>query len=789
MTAEIVLVLAILAVVILVLMTEWMPLEVLALLVLGILAVTGLVDPIEALAGFSNPAVVTIWAVFILSGGLTRTGIADILGRSLLRLVGKNSSRLVIVIMVISGGLSSFMNNIAVAALMLPVVMDLARKTGQSPSLLLMPLAYGTLLGGLTTMIGTPPNILVSEALRANNLEPFKLFDFSPIGLLVMGIGTLFVALVGVRLLPKSSALVSAEGLSKNGGLAQYRLQERVFRIKIPEHSALIGKTLVESHLGSSLGLNVIGITRGRISTLAPEISEVIRMGDELIVEGRFDRIVEMNNWGQLLNEIPLPAQSSLHEYGLEVAEIPLGAGPEWLGQTIAETEFRNRYGLNILSIKRQGDTITEHVKFVPLREGDILVVCGPLDRVLALSQETGFLPPTLLAPSEVRRTYGFGKEIRLLSVPNDSQLLGQSVTESCLGDALDVQILCIVREDGTALIPASDMLFEPGDRLIISGLSDMIAVFLLRGLEGVFVRGDERFEDVSILENEKVGLVEVVLSPYSNLLGHTLQEIKFREKYGVTVLAAWRKGEVKRSGLRDLRLQLGDALLLFGDWKRLALLGRAPDFLMLTENMQEPAREEKAKVALAIMGAVLLPVILGWVPIYIAVVIGAALMVLSKCLTMEEAYRYIEWKAVFLIAGMLPLGVALEKSGAAALIAASVIDILGPYGPHAILFGMMSITFLATSIIPTAALVVLMVPIALKTSTGLGISPYPLMMGIAMAASSSFTSPISHPANVLVMGPGGYRFMDYVKVGVPLTLLILVVLMIAIPLFWPLVP
>jgi len=161
--------------------------------------------------------------------------------------------------------------------------------------------------------------------------------------------------------------------------------------------------------------------------------------------------------------------------------------------------------------------------------------------------------------------------------------------------------------------------------------------------------------------------------------------------------------------------------------------------------------------------------------------------MVLTKCLTMDEAYRYIEWKAVFLIAGMLPLGVALDTSGAASLVAENVISLLGPFGPYGVLFGLLIITFIATSIIPTAALVVLMVPIALKTSSGLGISPYPLMMGIAMAASSSFTSPISHPANVLVMGPGGYKFLDYIKVGVPLTLVILAVLMVTIPVFWPL--
>ncbi len=293
--------------------------------------------------------------------------------------------------------------------------------------------------------------------------------------------------------------------------------------------------------------------------------------------------------------------------------------------------------------------------------------------------------------------------------------------------------------------------------------------------------------EDASILQSDTVGFVEVILSPHSVLVGQTLQEISFREKFGLNVLAILRKGKVIRTGLRDLQIQLGDALLLHGEWKKLAVLGRESDFVVLTEKMQEPAREEKAKTALTIMAVVLLPVIFGWVPIYIAVVIGAAFMVLTNCLTMEEAYLYIEWKAVFLIAGMLPLGVALDKTGAASMVAEKVIAVLGPFGPYGVLFGLLSITFIGTSIIPTAALVVLMVPIALETSAGLGISPYPLMMGIAMAASASFTSPISHPANVLVMGPGGYKFMDYVKVGLPLTLVILALLMVIIPIFWPL--
>ena len=587
-------------------------------------------------------------------------------------------------------------------------------------------------------------------------------------------------------MLPKQSPFASEQKDEKQI-ISQYRIQERLFRIRIPKNSALVGHTLASSHLGSRLSLNVIGINRGRQTSLAPDASEKIQPDDELIVEGRLDRIQEMNNWGQLLSESVHPNQNPLLGFGMHVAEVQLSSNSPWLGKTLSELGFRNRYGLNVLKILRVDREISMNIKSQQLSAGDVLVVHGRVHSIEQLAEVDGIIAPVVLNDDEVKEKYEREKKIRLFSIPNTSRLLGMTVSESCLGDALDVQILAIVREDNSAVVPASNLIFEPGDRLVVSGMSDLVGILLMQGLEAVFDKDQAAVEDVSILQSDTVGLVEVILSPYSVLGGQTLQEISFREKYGLTVLAIWRKGAVIRTGLRDLQLQLGDALLLFGDWKKLSVLGREPDFVVLTEKMQEAAREEKAKTALFIMAAVLLPVIFDWVPIYIAVVIGAAFMVLTKCLTMEEAYRYIEWKAVFLIAGMLPLGVALDKTGAASMVAESVIAVLGPFGPYGVLFGLLSITFIATSIIPTAALVVLMVPIALKTSAGLGISPYPLMMGIAMAASSSFTSPISHPANVLVMGPGGYKFLDYVKVGVPLTLVILALLMVIIPLFWPL--
>ncbi len=786
MSLEIVMVLVILVAVIFFLVTEWVPLEVLALLVMGVLAITGIVTSKEALAGFSNPAVVTIWAVFILSGGLTRTGIAGILGRQMLKVAGQKDTTLVVVIMVISGLLSAFMNNVAVAALMLPVVMDIARKTDRSPSILLMPLAYGCLLGGLTTMIGTPPNILVTEALEENNLEPFSLFDFSPVGLCVMVSGILFVTFIGTRLLSGRRAAEDASGKGRDI-LSQYRLHDHLFQIRIHDDSALVDRSLARSRLGAALGLNVVGIIRGNETLLAPSVSEVLQRGDQLIVEGKLDRIREMYLWWQLFADTATIGPEVLFSHGMLVARLRLVPDSPFENQTLPDIGFRSRFGLNALAIESGGELVVEDLKARPLRPGDTLLVHGPAERLGELKEDSGFLPPEEVAPEEMSLPDELGRRLRRVRVPDTSKLVGMSLSESRLGDAVDVQILYILRRDGNALIPGPDDLFEADDVLVVSGRPVMIEILLMQGLEGVFVEDSIGRSDPTMLEDEQVGLVEVMLSPHTQLSGMTLGQMNFREKYGLTALAVWRGGKAYREGLRDMPLHFGDALLLYGDWRKINQLGREPDFLVLTETAQEVPRQEKAKVALAIMAAVLVPVILNWVPIYIAVVIGAALMVLTRCLTMEEAYRAIEWKAVFLIAGMLPLGAALDNTGAAKLLAEGMVGFVGPFGPHAVLFGLLAITFIGTSIIPTAALVVLMVPIALETAAGLGISPYALMMGIAMAASSSFTSPISHPANVLVMGPGGYRFVDYVKVGVPLTLLTLAVLMLTLPVFWPL--
>jgi di/tricarboxylate transporter len=785
-TPDVILVFSILAVAVLLLITEWIPMEVTALLSLGAVALTGLVSPVQALSGFSNPAVVTVWAVFILSGGLTLTGVANVIGRFVLRMAGTSESRMIIVIMVTAGVMSAIMNNVAVAALMLPVVMDIARHTDRPPSRLLMPLAYGSLLGGLTTQIGTPPNILVSDALRDAGMKSFTFFDFTPVGLIIMFAGVAFMVLIGRHLLPQRDVAKESSTSKSKDWRSQYDLQERLFQIRVPQNSILANKDLAEVRMGSVLGWNVIGITRGDRTLLAPGPTAKLQAGDRLTVEGRIETLNELKNWHHLEVE---EGGIDLHEpYAGEIktGEVLLPGNSRFVGSTLNSLGFRGRFGLNVLAIRRGDDIKRTHLQDEPLQRGDMLLLAGPQDVLEQIKDTSGFDEFRYVDRAELIDVYHLHEQLMVMQVPADSALIGRTLKESRLGDALGSRVLGILRDNDPIVMPEPDEVLQARDRLVVEGR--MRDFENLRGLEELEI--ERRAEtDVDKLISGDVGILEAILSPQTRLEGKTLRQINFREKFGLNVLALWRRGQAYRSNLRDVDLRFGDALLLIGPQSKLQLLGREPDFIVLTETAQEPLRLEKMKLSVLIMVGILLPVILGYVPIYIAAVVGAALMVLTGCLSMDEAYRQIEWKAVFLIAGMLPLGTALDQTGAARLIAEGVVALVGPYGPNAIMLGLVALTFLATCFVPTAALVVLMAPIVLNTSTNMGLSPYGLMMAIAMAASASFTTPISHPANILVMGPGGYRFMDYLKVGGLLTLVILVVIMVVMPIFWPLAP
>jgi di/tricarboxylate transporter len=765
--------------------TEWLPMEVVALLVLGTVAITGLINPTEALSGFSSPAVVTVWAVFILSGGLTRTGVANIIGRNILRLAGKREFLIVTVVMLSAGVMSAFMNNVAVAALMLPVVMDISRQTGHPASRLLMPLAYGSLLGGLTTLIGTPPNILISEALRDNGLTPFKFFDYTPVGVAVMVAGIAFMVLIGRHLLPSRDVTRESSTTGQLNLRDRYELRERMFLMRIPANSVLVGKKLRESRLGSALGLHVMGIIRNSRTEVAPEPSTILFSGDRLIVEGRPDQMDELSHWRKLEVEQRSAQLEKFFSSNTAVAEVRLSAGSNLIGKTLNEVGFHDRFGVNILVIRR-GDTLRRSdLQDEHLEADDTLLLQGLGDRLESIEKVDDFKTFRLVSVDDLEKIYRLHERLLIAKILEGSTLIGKSLQESRLGDALGMRVLSFFRADETMVMPEAGELLLEGDRLMMLGKMDDL--FILQGLEQLEIE-QEVLPDIDELESARVGLVEGMLSPRTTLAGKTLRQIHFREKYGLSVVAIWRAGKILRTNIRDIALRFGDALLLYGRRDKLGMLGLEPDFLVLTESAQETPHFGKAKVSTLIMLAVLLPVIMGLVPIFISAVIGAAFMVLFRCLTMEEAYRDIEWKAVFLIAGMLPLGNALDQTGAAKFLAEGVVSIIGPFGPKAVLSGLIVLTFIATCFIPTAALVVIMAPIAISTSVNMGISQYALMMAVAMAASASFMTPISHPANILVMGPGGYRFIDYLKIGLPLSLVVLLVLVFVLPYFWPLV-
>jgi di/tricarboxylate transporter len=299
-----------------------------------------------------------------------------------------------------------------------------------------------------------------------------------------------------------------------------------------------------------------------------------------------------------------------------------------------------------------------------------------------------------------------------------------------------------------------------------------------MRGIKSLELVEERVTESCELSSPGAEALVEATLSPDCAIAGRSLRELDFRKRYGFLVLSVWRQGRALRSHLRNLRLQLGDALLLSGPLENVERLTKDPDFIVLTSPgpRENPiTTPHRAVLAGFFMLAVVVAVFAGWLPIAIAAVIGAALMVATRCLSMEAAYRAIDWKSVFLIAGMIPLGTAMDQHGAAKWIAEGVSSVAQPLGLWGILAAIYLLTALATTIVPTTALVLIMAPIAIETSDKLGLDPKLLMMGVAMAASASFTSPISHPANVLVMGPGGYRFIDYVKMGAALAVIVMV--------------
>jgi len=591
---NILLVLLILTTAILLFATEWLRMDLVALLVLLALAVTGQVTMEQAFSGFSNPAVVTVGGMFVLSAAIANTGATTKLGEKLVAIAGTSEPRLIAMVMLSVSLFSAFINNIGSTAVLLPLVIGLAKKVKLPPSKLLIPLAFGSLLGGVCTLIGTPPNILMDTLLKQYAGESFRMFDFAPVGLAIVTAGILYMTFIGRHLLPhrKSGTLTEA-----------YQVKEYITEVAILQDSPLAGKTIRESSLEDEFGLKVRAILRKRVKIPFPRTNHKLQGGDILFLEGDPEGILKV----------------------------------------------REKKGLEV----------------VPERDN----------------------PQT------------------------------------------------------TA-----------------NGRNDVI-------------------------------VVEASLTPTSEMVGKTLREVRFADTHGLTVLAIWRRGTPVVRKVDHVVLRFGDVLLLQGGEEKVMHLGQEHGFLLLGGVPAHTYVPHKAPLAIAILLGVVLLAATGLLPIMVSATLGAVAMVLARCLTPREAYESIDWSIIILIAGTLPLGLALENSGAARLLADLIIGSVGPLGPWVVLAALFLLTSLLTEAMSHTAAAVLVAPIAFNTALDLGVDPKPFFMAVAVAASSCFMTPVSHQSNALVMGPGGYRFFDYTRVGAALNFIIWILATLLIPLIFPFNP
>jgi di/tricarboxylate transporter len=622
MTLQMIITLGILAFAILFFITEWLRVDVVALIVVITLMVTELLTSAEAIAGFSSPIVLTIASLFIIGGAILQTGLAASIGRQILKVAGNGQTSLTAAVMITVAILSAFMSDTGTVAVLLPAVISMASSVQLSPSKLLIPLSFGALLGGSATLIGTPPNIIVSDLLHENGLEPFQFFDYSPIGLILITSGILFMVTIGKRMLPDRTR------------------EKGLLRVETPE-----------------------------------EIVERYRLPDNL-------------------HRLRVRKASSL------------------VGKNINEAEFGARFNVTVLEIRRKPD------------------------------------PKTMLKLGE-------------------TSLIWQAN-----------------REEG--LKPSLETTFRRNDVLIVQGDSGDTAHLAASWNLGV---QPAKPSDEQAISNEEVGIAEVLLPQRSRLVGKTLPQLSFGRIYRLTVLGIQRPGVKKPPNIKSAHLRFGDILLVQGSWENiLSLRQKRRDFVVMghPEEMQGPPQRDKAPIAGIILLGMLIMMVGEFMPLTTSSMLAAVLMILTGCLTIDEAYNFINWKSIVLVAGMLPMSAALVSVGLIDLLAKNLTIALGALSPVWIIGGLFLTTSIFTQVLSNTATAVLIAPLAFAIAQNLGIQPHALLMSVAIAASMAFASPVASPVNTLVMGAGNYRFSDYMKVGTPLILISMAITMIVLPLIFP---
>ncbi len=564
--------------------------DVVALIVLSALIVTGLVTPREGTSGFSNEATVTVGLMMVLAAGLARTGAIDVLGARIARLAGDSEVRFLAVLLVFVIPASALINNTPVVIVMLPVVLGFARRTGIAASRLLMPLSFGSQLGGTLTLIGTSTNLLVAAIVVDLGLPRFRLFDITPPAAILVAIGVVYLLTIGRMLTPKRATTSSF--------LNRYELRDYLTAAVVGPDAPIAGKSL-------------------------------------------------------------------------------------------GETRFAQRFGLQVVAIRRGDEPVRFPLGSTRIEAGDVLLLEGKVQDITKLEQQA---------------------------------------------------------------------------RLRIAGTRTEL-------LEGPEAEHD---------------LAEVMVPPRSRVVGRTLRDLGFRARHGLNVLAMQRHAEPVHDALGAIPLEAGDILLAQGPARALQRLHHGGDFALLG-SLELPARRLRhMPLAVAIVVAVVLVAALDIVSIMVAALLGATTMVLTGCLRPDEAYRDLDLMVIVLLGGIIPLGIAMQNSGAAAFIAGGIMQIVGPLGPVGVLAAFYLMTSLMTEIISNNAAAVVLTPIAVAVANSLGVSPVPFVVATMFAASNSFMTPIGYQTNMFIFGPGGYTFGDYLRVGGPLNFLMVVAAALVIPIFFP---
>ena len=596
--------------------------DIVALCSLIALLVFHILTPEEALSGFSNSVVVMMVGLFVVGGAIFQTGLAKMISSRLLKLAGKSELKLFLLVMIATSAIGAFVSNTGTVALMLPIVVSLALNAGTQPARLLMPLAFASSMGGMMTLIGTPPNLIIDEVLTNAGYEPLAFFSFLPVGLLCVLTGIVVLLPLTRWFLSKKQdrSEQAATGKSLNELVKEYGLSNNLFRLRAATTSGIVG-------------------------------------------------------------------------------------------QTILALDVRRRYGLNILEVRR-----------------------------------------------------GEASQHRFLKTV--TQRLASADT----------------------VVAAGDVLYLNGHAADVERFVKDYALELMDGHETEMAsHTDNR------LDFYDIGIAEILLTPSSDIVNQRVKEAGFRDKFNVNVLGIRRKKEYLLQDLGRERMHSGDVLLVQGTWQDIARLSNeSSDWVVLGQPLEEAAKvtlDYKAPVAALIMLLMVAMMVFDFIPVapVTAVMIAAMLMVLTGCFrNVEAAYKTINWETIMLFAGMLPMSIALEKTGASEYISDTLVSGLGSYGPLALMAGIYFTTSLLTMFISNTVTAVLMAPIALQSALQIGVSPVPFLFAVTVAASMCFASPFSTPPNALVMPAGQYTFMDYIKVGLPLQIIMGVVMVFALPLLFP---